>query len=577
MNLVCTFVKAMIKTLYIKNFALIDELEVHFEAGLNILTGQTGAGKSIILGALNMILGERADTHILRRGTDKAVAEAIFNMGDNHSIKPILVENAIELRRQLILRREIRDSGSRAFINDTPVTVAVLKSVGNFLVDLHGQHSHQLLLDEENHRSVVDGFGGIDTHLKAYRAAYQNMQLLRNELRDLRHRDVELQEKTELYRFQKEELEKANLQQDEEQQLEEEINLLSHAEDLAQSAESIIEAGNGSNGLMEKLNAIKMNLEDMARVEPAFESYLEEATEARISIQEMIGFCERYQSKIEINPQRLEQLRRRQNELNRLQNKYSRGLPELIAYLRNIKDELSRSENFELEIEKLELQIEDQAQHIKTAAVNLHQKRIETGKKLSQSIVDELSHLGIIHAEFEVRVDWNYTAKGWFEIDGRPVTGNEFGCDDVKLFISANKGEEPKPLASVASGGEISRVMLALKSTLAKQDSLPVMVFDEIDNGISGEISEKVGRTMRLLSNQCQIIAITHQPQIASQAHKHYRVQKTETQDRTATTIIPLSQREHIEEIAGLMSGDEITEAGLKSAQELVEKHTFKN
>src|SRR5699024_2244166 len=227
--------KIMIQSLYIKNFALIDELEVHFEPGLNILTGQTGAGKSIILGALKMILGERADTQVISRGAEKAIDETNFNIGENEQIEAMLEENAVELDKALILRREIRSSGSRAFINDTPVTVSILKKVGNFLVDLHGQHAHQMLLDEENHRGVVDGFGEVGRYLEKYRAAYRKIKSMRRELRNLKRREAELQEKTTLYRFQKEELEKADLQEGEEQELEEEIRLLNHAEDLAEN------------------------------------------------------------------------------------------------------------------------------------------------------------------------------------------------------------------------------------------------------------------------------------------------------------------------------------------------------
>ncbi|MBN2731648.1 MAG: DNA repair protein RecN [Balneolaceae bacterium] len=568
----------MIKSLYIKNFALIDELDVRFEAGLNILTGQTGAGKSIILGALNMILGERADTDVIRRGTDKAIAEGIINAGPNEAIRKILDENEVEFREELILRREIRDSGSRAFINDTPVTITVLKQVGDYLVDLHGQHDHQLLLREENHRGMVDGFGTIAPYLEAYQEEYAAMKSLRKELKSLQKQEKELKEKLDLYQFQVQELEAAELEPGEEEEIEAEINLLDNAEELDQKAAEISELGSGDEAsVITLLNTVKLHLEDMARIEPEFETYLDEISSARISIQEMIGFTERYRSDIEFNPQRLEQLRQRQNELNRLRKKYTRTIPELIDYLKTIREEVNIAENFDLEIEKLEQKVEKQSERLAQAAVDLHQKRQEVGEQLSQSIVDELQRLGIIHAQFGVRVDWLHTEKGWVAIDGRPVECTEHGCDDIRFFISTNKGEEPKPLAKIASGGEISRVMLALKSTLAKEQSLPVMIFDEIDTGISGEVSEKVGRTMRRLSGQCQIIAITHQPQIASQAHKHYKVLKREEEERTVTQITPLTTREHIEEVASLMSGEDITQAALKSAQELIEKNTFSN
>lgn len=568
----------MIKSLYVKDFALIDELEVELGKGLNILTGQTGAGKSIIVGALNMILGERADTELLRQGADKAITEGIIHIGEMPAIRTLLEDNAVDYAPDLILRREIRESGSRAFINDTPVTISVLREVGNYLVDLHGQHDHQLLLKEENHRGVIDGFDEIQPLLKEYRQSYREMGELKKELRKLQRREDELQEKLELYRFQDQELEEANLDPNEEEELEAELKLLDNAEDLDQKAASIVEMGSGDDiNVMELLNKIKLHLEDMARIEEDFETYLEEITTARISIQETINFTERYRSGIEFNPQRLEELRKRLSELNRLRKKYNRSIPDLIEYHHEIRKELSLAENFDLEIQKLENKISTKADELTEKARVLHNKRKEIGKRLSVDIVDELAQMGIPNGQFRVRVDWLFSDKGWIRIDGQPVECTEHGCDEVSLYISTNKGEEPKPLAKIASGGEISRVMLALKSILAKEQSLPVMIFDEIDNGISGEISEKVGRSMRRLSEQCQIIAITHQPQIASQAHHHYKVEKAEKQGRTVSRINPLSNKEHIQEVASLMSGEDITDAALKSAQELIERNTFKN
>jgi DNA repair protein RecN (Recombination protein N) len=568
----------MIKSLYIKNFALIEELEVHFEEGLNILTGQTGAGKSIILGAMNMILGERADTNDIRRGADKAIAEGIIAAGKNEAIRQILEENAVEYRSELILRREIREAGSRAFINDTPVTISILKKVGDFLVDLHGQHDHQLLLKEENHGRVLDSFGEIASFLKSYQADYKKMKSLRQELKSLRKKEQAFKERRELHRFQVKELEDAELEAGEEEQLEAEISLLDNAEELSQKAGEIVKMGSGGGAnVMALLNDIKLHLEDLTRIEPDFENYLEEVSSARISIQEMINFTERYQTNLEINPRRLDALRQRQNELNRLRKKYNRTIPDLIAYLREIREALNFADNFDLKIKKFEEQIIRQSKRLAVAARKLHKKREKTGAALSKSVENELNRLGIIHADFEVRVQWLQDKNGWITIDGPKIACTEQGCDEVRFYLSTNKGEEPKPLAAIASGGEISRVMLALKSTLAKQESLPVMIFDEIDAGISGQISEKVGRTMRRLAARCQIIAITHQPQIAGQAHAHYKVSKTEEERRTVTHITALANHEHIREVASLMSGEDITDAALKSAEQLIGKNTFEN
>ena len=568
----------MIKSLYIKDFALIDELDVQFERGLNILTGQTGAGKSIIIGALNMILGERADTEVIRQGADKAIAEATILVGQNDYLASLLEDNAVDYSEELILRREIRQSASRAFINDTPVNISVLKLVGDQLVDLHGQHDHQMLLKDENHLGVIDQFDSVKPVLKEYQKEYSAMSALQKELRDLKKRERELTEKTELYQFQVKELEEAELDAFEEAELIAEMNLLDNAEDLDMKATAIAEIGNGDDiSLMEMLNTIKLNLEDMSRIEPEFQTYLEEVSTARISIQEAIQFAERYRDRIEFNPKRLESLRRRQSELNRLQKKYQRTIPELISYYNEVRTELNIAENFDLEIERIEKKIREQAERLKVSAIKLHNQRIVVGDNLSADIANSLKNLGIMHGRFRVDVAWQYSQNGWIEIDDKPVDCIESGCDDVRFYISTNKGEEPKPLAKIASGGEVSRVMLSLKSILAKEHHLPVMIFDEIDTGISGNISEKVGREMRNLSEHCQIVAITHQPQIASQAHKHYRVEKMEEGERTITRITPLTEEEHIHEVASLMSGEEITDSALTSARELIERGGMRN
>lgn len=568
----------MIQNLYIKNFALIDELEVQFGDGLNVLTGQTGAGKSIIIGALNMILGLRADTEVIRQGADRAIAEATIKTSGNKTLISLLEENEIEFSEYLILRREIRQTGSRAFVNDHPVTIGVLKEVGDHLVDLHGQHDHQLLLKEENHLSVIDGFGEIEPVLNEYKSAYLGMSSLQKEYSTLKKREAELQEKMELYRFQVKELEEARLSADEEEEMETEMKLLDNAEELDQKAAAISEIGSSDDvNLVQVLNQIKINLEDLARIEPEFNTYLEEITAARISIQEAIHFSERYRDRIEFNPARLEELRKRQAELRSLQKKYRKDIPDLIQYYNEIISELNLAENFDIEIEKLEKEIRIQAEILAEHARSLHDKRIDIGLKLSAKIENELSQLGIEHAQLDVQVSWLTANRGWIEIDGSYIDCTETGCDDVRIFISTNKGESPKPLAKIASGGEISRVMLALKAILAKEQSLPVMVFDEIDTGISGHISEKVGRSMRALSSNCQILAITHQPQIASQAHHHYKVEKVETQERTTTQIIALNEDEHIQEVASLMSGEEISDAAIRSAKELIEKSIHQN
>jgi DNA repair protein RecN (Recombination protein N) len=343
--------------------------------------------------------------------------------------------------------------------------------------------------------------------------------------------------------------------------------------------------------VMDLIHSLKTALEEMAHIDPAFESYLEEVRSARISIQEAVQFTERYRDQIEFNPDRLEELRVRQSELNRLQKKYGRSVAELIEYQAFLDGELGSAESMDVELERLQSAIESQAEVLKGAAVALHNQRVASGERLSAEIVDSLKELGIPSGAFRVEVRWmtvegregssvggarsggSRITGGWFDLDGKGIQCTENGCDEIRFFISTNKGEDPKPLSKIASGGEISRVMLSLKSILAKQQRLPVMIFDEIDTGISGAVSEKVGRRMRGLSSNCQIIAITHQPQIASQAHNHYRVEKVEDDERVITRIVPLSEEEHIEQVARLMSGEQLSVHAIESARQLVKSH----
>ena len=585
----------MIRELHIQNFALIDKLSVSFSEGLSILTGETGAGKSIILGALNMILGERADTDLIRQGADKAIAEAILWTGEHAVVEELLREAEIEVRSELILRREIRAAGSRAFINDTPVPVQLLKKVGDLLVDLHGQHEHQLLLREEEHREVVDRFKAVRGEKTAYVEAFEELSALKRELAAVRKREAQLKEKSELYRFQLKELSEAKLVEGEEEEMQAEMRLLDNAEDLQMKAGMISAIGTSEDGgLLELLGKMRGLLEDLADIEPRFEEYATEMKSAKITLEDIVSFAENYRDQVEFDPQRLEFLRRRQSELQRLQKKYTRTHGELMEYEEFLKQELDAAVASDSRGEELEALIVEKTRVLRDAAVALHEARVRQGALFSAQIVERLAQLGIPHGAFEVQVEWLEDSAGWIEVGGlgtgsgaglgsgagsdagsgegvARVACEPHGADNVRFLISTNKGETPKPLSKIASGGEISRVMLALKSIMASEESLPVMIFDEIDTGISGSVSEMVGKVMRDLSDRCQIIAITHQPQIASQAHQHYRVEKREESDRTVTRISALSEEEHVVAVARLMSGADVTESTLASAREMIE------
>jgi DNA repair protein RecN (Recombination protein N) len=561
----------VLTSLFIKDFALIDELEVQFNSGLNIITGQTGAGKSIIIGALNMVLGERADTDVIRHDANKAVAEAFFKVEKTESLATIFNENELEWQEELVLRREIKSTGSRAFVNDSPVPIGVLKAVGDVLVDLHGQHDHQLLLKEEHHRGFLDQFSTIRPVLAAYLKQLDETRLYYKKWTDLKRSDRQLQEKLDLYRFQFKELQDAELQEGEEEELLQEMNLLDNAEILDQKATAVREIGiDGEINVLDLLARLEDELEDLTRIDSGFEQFLSELQTAKISLNELMRFTDSYQSNIEFNPERLEHLRQRHTELKRLQKKYHRDLNGLIALRDELQQQIHLSDNFDVELEKLEKLFKESARTLSDRALHLHHIRKETGEQLARQVEKELLALGINHAKFEVRLLPLEQKEGWINMNGHALEANEAGGEHVAFYITTNKGVEPKPLSKTASGGEISRVMLALKSIFAEEQSLPLMIFDEIDTGISGEISEKVGRSMRKLSDRCQIICITHQPQIAAYADTHYVVQKSESDNDTTTQILQLSDEKHIEEIARLMSGEHISSASIESAKDMI-------
>lgn len=561
----------MLTTLYIKDFALIDELEVNFGAGLTILTGQTGAGKSIIIGALNMVLGERADTEVIRHGASKAISEATLQVEKTCVLQSIFSENELEWQSPLVIRREIRESGSRAFVNDSPVPIHVLKSIGDVLVDLHGQHDHQLLLKEEHHRNFLDQFAPIRPVLAAYQAELSRTKMIHIKLNEIIKNDKQLREKLELYKFQFKELKEANIQDGEEEELLQEMRLLDNAEILDQKANSIREIGtDGEINLVDLLAKLEDELEDLNRIDSGFEQFLSEIQTAKISFNELFRFTESYQSSIEFNPARLETLRQRHTELKRLQKKYHLSVAELIELRDDLAAKINQTENLDVEREKLEQEFKHACVSLSKKALDLREIRKTVGKDLARQVEQELNLLGISHSIFEVKLIPQEKTNGWISLDSHSLDSGEFGSDLVAFYITTNKGIEPKPLSKTASGGEISRVMLALKSIFAQEQSLPLMIFDEIDIGISGEISEKVGRSMRKLSKKCQILCITHQPQIASYADFHFKVQKSESETDTTTQIIPLSAQEHIREVAALMSGEQLTDASLESARLMI-------
>ena len=574
----------MLKTLLIKNYALIEELSVEFSSGLLIITGETGAGKSIIIDALSLALGERASADVVRRGNEKAVVEAVFDVGGNVRVRELLAANDIETPDELIVRREVSaKSQSRCFLNDSPVTLGILKTVGELLVDLHGQHEHQSLLRVDTHIGMLDDFGGLGGMVEEFRVAHTRLRSAAGELAGLQRRERELREKREYLLFQAQEIDAVAPKAGEEEELETELRILENSEKLFSATSDLYaQLYEGERAVRDLLVIARNQLHALAEIDPRFADAARECSSAEAIVSELAKFVQSYNARVEFTPDRLEQLRDRLGRLAFLKKKYGGALDLVLAHRQQIGAELALAENFDQVISRLDLQVQESRRECAAIADRLSSKRHDVAKKIDKAVVQELAKLGIAQARFSTRIQQEQI----------PRTGNDGsippnavfrgktlvalttrGYDNVEFFLSTNVGEEEKPLSRVASGGEVSRIMLALKSILAKTDRLPVLIFDEIDVGVSGRIAQAVGASLKSLASFHQVIAITHLPQIAGFADVHYAVSKTEKAGRAFTSLRRLTLDEQVREVARLMSGAEVTEAGLAGARELMGLH----
>ncbi|UCE04510.1 MAG: DNA repair protein RecN [bacterium] len=565
----------MLKSLHVENFALIDKIDVQFEPGLNIITGETGAGKSILIDALGSTIGEKIEAESLRKGATKAVAEGIFQIQNNLELKSHLHQAAVEdFEDSLILRKEISDSlRNRAFVNDSPVPNSLLIDIGNFLVDLHGQHEHQSLLKVGYHIQYLDEFGAYEQLLSEVEDNYNSYVALIEELRSLKDRERTLSEKRDLYRFQIEEIKNIDPVEGEEQELIQEEKILQNSEKLFQFSNELFNSFyDEQDSVYDRISEGLIKLDELAEVDSRFETIKSDCESARVIIEEIAKFLQSYFNSIEFNPERLEQIRLRLGQFSLLKRKYQRTIDEIIAYRAQLEQHLENIENIENIVAEKQKEIDDQRKKLSQLCTSLSERRRETSKILEQEVLEKLNHLGMKNARFEVNIDWILDEKGAVIIDDTHYKTTEKGIDQVEFYISANPGEDLKPLARVASGGEISRIMLALKSSLAQVDRIPVLIFDEIDLGISGRVAQAVGLALKRLSRTHQIICITHLPQIASMGDHHFVVEKILEHDSTQTQIRKLTAEERAVEIAKLLGGESVTETHVQAARELIEE-----
>lgn len=550
----------MLTSLLIRNYVLIDHLDIRFDKGLTVITGETGAGKSIILGALSLVLGQRADGKSIRNGAEKCVIEATFDISA-YGLEPFFVENDLEYDSEIcILRRELFTSGkSRAFVNDSPVPLNILKELGSSLIDIHSQHQNLLLGDNRFQLKVVDVMAQNAPLLAAYRLAYDKYRTTRKELAGLIEKARQSKEEEDYLRFQYEQLTEARLQEGEQQGLEQELEILSHAEEIKGALFRITDLlqGEGQNSLQMIKEALSIAV-GLERYYPQAKEIEERLRSAYVDLTDLASDTDGRKEDIEFNPERLEWVNERLNTLYSLQQKHRVStVDELIGLCDDYARQLKEIASFDEQISTLTSETEETYEELLRHADKLHKQRVAASQKISRQLVDMIVPLGMPHTRFQV------------EILPKEEPGSD-GMDDIRFLFSAHKSGELQPVSQTASGGEISRLMLCMKAMIAGFTALPAIIFDEVDMGVSGDIADKMGEIMYGLSRNMQVITITHLPQVAAKGVSHYYVYKEDTADYTHTRIRLLNAEERINEIARMLSGATLTDASIANAKELL-------
>ena len=554
----------MIQSLHIEHYALIDQLDISWHSGFSVITGETGAGKSIILGAIGLLLGDRADMKAIKTGEKRCVIEAEFEVPDELTGEAFFVENDLDFDgSHCIIRRELTAEGkSRAFINDTPVNLSLLKEIGSQLIDIHSQHKNLLLGKEDFQLNMLDILAHDANELKDYDDRYAHFLTVRQQLQELKEQAQQSHDKEDYMRFQAQQLAEASLVEGEQEELEAEQEMLSHAEEIKRNlymAQQCLEADEDTNTL-ERVKQSVAALQSANRVYSKADELTQRLESCYIELKDIADEIGQKADEVEYDPQRLEQVEERLDTLYSLQKKHHvDNVGELIKLQQELEQQLALIDNSEEHIAELERELIAAKEAVMEQAKRLTEMRQAAKKVLEQDIVARLVTLGMPNVKFEVNL--SQTAE-----PGRS------GRDQVEFLFSANKNVPTQPLSQIASGGEIARVMLSLKALIASAVKLPTIIFDEIDTGVSGKIAEQMALTMQDMSQQgCQVVSITHLPQIAAKGEHHYKVYKEEGIFDTSTHITELSTDERIEEVAHMLSGSTLTEAALNNAKSLLE------
>lgn len=548
----------MLTELTISNYALIDKTDLELDEGMTIITGETGAGKSIMLGALGLILGQRADLQVLLDKEKKCVVEATFDISQL-SLEDRFAEEGVDYDPITIIRREILPNGkSRAFVNDSVASVSFLKEIGQKLIDIHSQHQNLLLSDDSFHLNVIDAVAQTETELTQYKSLYQQYIALVRREQQLRADNERLKRDADFIAFQHKELSEANLKPGEVEELELEHGTLVNAESIKEALSFAISSLDGEDKVLSTLNAMSSKLCKVQNYLPAEADATSRIESARIDLSDLLKTLESVSERVEYDPDRIAFIDRRLDQLYTLMQKHHvSSVDELIALEKQYAEQLKVVNDFDAEIDDLRKQIDSQASRVSACADALTAKRLSKFDEVVADIEGNLHEMGMQNARFVI----SHSVADEFMPSGR---------DNIRFLFAANKNGTPTDISKVASGGEMSRVMLSIKSLLSKSKNLPTIIFDEIDTGVSGEVADKMGRIMTEMAENMQVIAITHLPQVAAKGNAHYRVYKQDTPDRTISNISRLSDNQRVEELAKMLSGAQISEAALQNARELL-------
>ncbi len=563
----------MLRDLSIKNFAIIDDLQMQFDAGLTIMSGETGAGKSIIINAVKLLLGGRATAKLIRTGEDSAELEALFELSPSASVNDILAAQGYPADEGLLIRRIIsRHDRHRIFINGRLATMQVLQAITENLASISSQHAHQSLLKDDFHLDVLDQYGNLMSQREAFGALYREILPLlerREELCTLRDRQ---DDQRELLQFQKAELEAAQLVPGEDERLEQEHRRLRNAQTLMQTVHHCVESLYGAqDAVTDRLGTIHQQLETATAIDSDLNAPTERVAEISYLVEDVVEGLRRYLRQVEGDEHRLEEVEARLDILNRIKRKYGGSLDDVLSQYDKIRTDLAGLENLGDQIDALDERLQQCHDRLQAAARDLHDRRQAVAEELAQAIADELESLKMPGTRFKVALESvaaDAHTPEFLTVDG--CRADERGTERAVFMIAPNVGEKLKPLAAIASGGELSRVVLALKAILAASGSLETIIFDEVDAGIGGGIAEIVGQKLMALAAHHQVVCITHLPQIAKFGAQHYKISKSVSRGRTRTTIDPLDADERLEEMARMLGGVKITPKTLDHAREML-------